>query len=288
MCGLKFKYGCIALILGFFSCVKTGSPDPVIPPPPDPPLTDGLVKSLTTYLAGARSKTVQQFSYDQNQLLTGMRSYTYDSLFDPYVDSMSVTLGSWQSGKPPVFYDVLYRYHWAPASGLSEHHLLFYDNQNRIIRDSIADGTNGNNSNTVVYTYDDVAGSVMGKNTVYLNGSPPTVQVNGTDSFLIESENITYHVRYESQVYDQESDVIYSTTPNPLYNEIFAKSVGIILTFQSFGNFRNKDMPGHALFIDPSFNALTFNYRWAMDAKGRVVSGIGEAGSQLYEYAYTY
>jgi hypothetical protein len=281
------KFGCMGLMLCVFSCVKTSNPDPVIPPPD--PSSDGPVKSMTTYLTAGRSKTVQFFSYDQYDLLMGIRTYTYDSLFDPYIDSMSVILGSWQTGRPPAYYDVLYQYHWAPAGGLSEHHLMFYDNQNRIVRDSIASGTNNNNSYTVAYNYDTSAFTVVGKNRVYIEGSPGTIQVNEADSFLIESENITYDLRSDPyNTFLQESDAMYSTNPNPLYNETFAKSVAIALTFHGYGNFRNKNLPSHALILDRNFNALTFNYRWTIDAKGRVISGFGEAGSQHDNYIFTY
>ncbi|HWK05171.1 MAG TPA: hypothetical protein VNS58_16135 [Puia sp.] len=232
---------------------------------------------------------MQVFSYDKQHQLAALHSYSYDtSTGSPFIDSFSVVFALTGSTTPPPSYDILYQYHWALPGGLLEHHELYYDNQNRVVRDSIAAGNNGTNLTSVHFYYDSI--NTVGQNLGYDTTLGNQVTVGETDTFQIQSDNIVYDLRYTQPGYFflHLYSYLYTTNVNPLYNQTFANSLGCVLVFHGFADFRSKNLPSEAVKTDGVLPGVGLNYSWTTDSIGRVIQGIAVYGSpqQIYSFKY--
>lgn len=166
----------IVLAVGLFAifpCTRTNNPPASPGTPPTPPVaTDSLLKSYTIYSPGARIRQVEVFTFDKNNQLATLHSYTYVSTlsWSPVIDSTLIVFAVTGTATPPPSYDILYFLSFSPPGGLVEHHQLYYDNQNRVIRDSIASGNNRTNNTSVHFAYDSIKELEADFRTVGVNG----------------------------------------------------------------------------------------------------------------------
>ena len=288
---LRYFYGIGLLLLFVSACTKS---DPNPPPPPDP----GIQGSYTVYNPGNHVKKVQYFEYDASNQLAAVHGYTYDTSdvsngVDGIVDSFTLRISLSGTTAPPPSYDIVYQFHYSEPGGTSEHHLLEYDGQNRVIRDSISDGTNNTNQTSYHIRYGP-DGNPWCDNLYWNSMVSDSAIVSSLDTLVIENENVGYrlfihYVNYDSWVYNYIS----SDYPNPLYSEPFAKSMALTLVIHNFSDFRSKNLPHRADIILQNYTPTTLIYTWTTDDKGRVVSGysrsgIGGTGPLVEMIYYTY
>jgi len=285
---MKYPFSLAFIAFLTFSCTRTNNS----PQGPSPSPADSLLKSYTIYSPGEHIRQVQLFSYDSHLQLASLHSYTYDtSIGDAYLDSISVVLSLTGTATPPPSYDILYQYHWAPPGGLLEHHVLFYDSQNRAVRDSIAAGNNQTNNTCVHFYYDAV--STVGQNLGYGPIDPNQVILGEKDSFQIASENIFDDVRYAPPGYGMihEYAYLYSSYVSPLYNQTLAGSLGCTLLFHGFSDFRSKNLPSESAKVDGVSSGIGLQYSWTTDSIGRVIHGVAVTGIdlnpvQIHDFTY--
>jgi hypothetical protein len=274
------------LALVFFSCTKTSSPNL------GPAIQDSLPNSFSLYLPQVHTKGVEMFSYQAQTQLVAINAYSYDtSGGTPAIDSFFVSFTLGTVGVPPSAYDEIYHFQGDPPAGESEHHVLVYDAQNRVIMDSITLSTTGNFA-VQHYLYDN-----NGNTTVqWLFGDPQTpgsYAISQIDSMFIQSENIMIDINYSfsdgtlNHLFTRN----YSSHNNPLYNPALANSLGCLLVFNNFFDFRSKNLPTQFTDQENSSPAVTINYLWSTDATGSVIKGVGTNatdGTILQVYNYTY
>jgi hypothetical protein len=270
----------------FFSCTKTSSPNL------GPAIQDSLPNTFSLYLPQHRTKAVEIFGYEAQTQLATINAYSYDtSSGSPVIDSFSVSFTLGTAGAPPSAYDEIYHFQGDPPAGESEHHMLVYDTQNRVIMDSITVSTIS--SFTVQhYLYDN-----NGNTTVqWLFGDPQTpgsYVINQIDTMYVQNENILTDINYT--VTDGTLNHLftrnYSAHINPLYNSALANSLGCLMVFNNLLDFRSKNLPTQ--YIDQEYGSptITINYLWSVDATGSVTKGVGTSAAdgsiqQIYNFTY--
>ncbi len=265
------------------SCSKTASNT-------GPPIQETNPNSFSIYFPRTHSKSVEAFGYNSMAQLETINIYGYDSSSgSPIIDSVIVSFNLTQGIYPPPAYNVRYHYQGDPLSGESNYHELFYDNQNRVTIDSVTiSGING--FPVQHYLYDN-----NGNTTVqWLTGYPQIPSnyiINEIDTMFIQNDNIITDINYTTttSTLNRLFTRSYSTHINPLYNKILANSLGCLMVFNNYFDFRSNYLP--AQFIDQGngIPTITINYLWTTDATGSVVSGVGtDAGNGLVREIYNY
>jgi hypothetical protein len=278
---------CMSLLaMSFFSCNKTNSPNPT------PSIQDSLPKTFSLYLPQKHAKAVEIFGYNTQTRLTTIHAYSYDSSAGtPVIDSFSVSFTLTSASEPPSAYDEIYHFQGDPPSGESEHHALFYDNQMRVTIDSITVST-ANNFAVQHYQYDN-----NGNTTVqWLFGDPQTpgsYTVSQIDTMLIQNENILTDINYTTSdgTLNHLFTRSYSAHINPFYNAALANSLGCLMVFNNFFDYRSKNLPTQYTDQEEGIPTVTLDYLWTTDATGSVVKGVGTDaadGSVQQIYTYTY
>jgi hypothetical protein len=274
---------CLGLIILFFSSCTKSDTTTNTTPPPAPPVVPGPQGSYSLYEPGIHVKQVQYFEYNASNQLAVVRSITHDSSSPSYgaagvTDSFSITLNLTGTTAPPSSYDIVYQYHYLPPGGTNEHHELEYDAQNRVIRDSISDGTNMTNPSAIHFRYG-AGGNPYCEHFNWGAYIYDTGIVVSTDTLQIDSENISYWMNIRNtDGYYLENDYTPSEYSNPLYNDLFAKGMGLALVVQHFSDFRSKNLPHLILQFPWHSNPVDFLYTWNTDSTGRVVSGYSRSG----------
>jgi hypothetical protein len=272
------------LMISFFSCTKTSTPNL------GPALQDSLPNSFSIYLPQIHSKSVEIFGYNSQAQLVTLNAYSYDSSgATPVIDSFFVSFTFNQAINPPSAYDEAYHYQGDPPAGESEHHELLYDVQNRVTADSIT-VSSVNNYAVQHYQYDNNGNTSI----EWLFGFPQTpgsYVVNQIDTIFVQNESIMTDINYNMPggVFNRLFTRSYSTHVNPLYNTALANSLGCLMVFNNFFDFRSKYLPTQFSDQENSGPVITINYLWAVDATGRVISGVGaDATSGLTQQIYTF
>jgi len=274
------------LAIAFFSCNKTNSPNPM------PTIQDSLPKSFSIYLPQLHSKAVEMFGYDAQAQLATIHAYSYDSSSGtPVIDSFFVSFTLTASINPPSAYDEIYHYSGDAPAGESEHHALFYDATNRVTIDSITAATTGSFA-VQHYLYDN-----NGNTTIqWLFGDPQTpgsYVINQIDTMFIQNESILTDINYTATdgTLNHLFTRSYSAHVNPLYNAALANSLGCLMVFNNFFDFRSKYLPSQFVDQEEGSPGVTINYLWTTDATGSIVKGTGtDAGNgstqQIYSFTY--
>jgi hypothetical protein len=273
------------ITMAFFSCTKTT-------PNLGPPIQETNPNSFSIYLPQVHTKGVEIFGYNTKAQLATINLYSYDtSSGTPVIDSFIVSFTLTQAINPPSAYDEVYHYQNDPPAGESEHHELFYDMQNRITIDSIT-ASSMNGFAVQHYLYDNTGNTTV----QWLFGDPQTpgsYTINQIDTMFIQNENIMTDINYS--VTDGTLNHLftrsYSTHINPLYNTSLANSLGCLMVFNNFFDFRSNYLPTHFIDQENGSPTVTINYLWTTDATGSVVSGVGtDAGNgsvrQIYNFSY--
>jgi hypothetical protein len=276
----------MVIIVAVSSCNKNNSA------PSEPSVQDSLPKIFSVYLPPVHTKIVEMFTWDKQSRLASIQAYSYDSSGgSPVLDSFLVSFTLTTNNQPPASYDEIFHLQGDAAAGESEHHLLSYDPQSRVIIDSISAATS-NNFSSQHFQYD-----AQGNTTIqWLFGDPQTpgsYSVNQIDTMNIQNESIVTDVNYT--VPDGTLNHLfkrsYSTHINPMYNTALANSLGCLMVFNNFMDFRSKYLPSKFTDQENSNPAITSNYLWTTDATGSVVKGVGSdaSGSTVLEiYSFVY
>jgi hypothetical protein len=274
------------LASAFFSCNKTNSPNPI------PSIQDSLPKSFSLYLPQLHSKAVEMFGYDAQTQLATIHAYSYDSSGGaPVIDSFFISFILTAVINPPSAYDEVYHYQGDAPAGESEHHTLFYDAQNRVTIDSITAATTSSFA-VQHYLYDN-----NGNTTIqWLFGDPQTpgsYAINQIDTMFVQNESILTDINYTvpGGTLNHLFTRSYSAHVNPLYNTTLANSLGCLMVFNNFFDFRSKYLPTQFIDQENGSSTVTINYLWMTDATGSVVKGTGtDAGNgspqQIYSFTY--
>jgi hypothetical protein len=275
----------ISLVL-FFSCSKSGNTNNS---------NSSLLVSVTEYQsAPVTTKTVRNFSYDQNQQIGAVYTHTYDtSGGQAYLDSSLITYPSSSATTPPASYDIV----WivgttTPASGATEHHLLYYDGQERIIKDSTSSKTNISNANPNLFTtYFVYNNSTIVAQSLYPDpNNPGSGLMNALDTFSLFNSNLVNSIQYNVAVGDttiyRTDTYLFSTSKNPLYESTLANRLGAALRFNNIGDFISPYLMSQWTTNMGGNSQFTRNYNWVTDSLGRVVQGFGtdKVSGQVTDY----
>ncbi len=275
----------LILTITFLSCSKTASNT-------GPPIQETNPNSFSIYLPQTHSKTVEVFGYNSKAQLETINIYGYDSSSgSPIIDSIIVSFNSTQGIYPPPGYNVRYHYLGDPLNGESNYHELFYDAQTRVTIDSVT--ISGINGFPVQHYLYDNSGNTTVQWLIGYPQIPSNYIINETDTMFIQNDNIITDINYATttSTLNRLFTRSYSTHINPLYNKTLANSLGCLMVFNNYFDFRSNYLP--AQFVDQGngIPTITINYLWTTDATGSVVSGVGtDAGNgsvrEIYNYSY--
>jgi hypothetical protein len=272
---MKHLYLILLSLPLYFSCNKSGSTNNS---------NSSLLVSVTEYQPGAIStKTVRNFSYDQNQQLGAVHTHTYDtSGAQVYLDSSLITYPSSSATTPPASYDIVWMIGTTiPASGATEHHLLYYDTQDRIVKDSITSKTNISNTSPNLFTTKFIyTNSTIIAQLVYPDPNNPGFSLmNALDTFTLLNgsliNNAQYTVAPGDTILISNDAYLFSTFKNPLYEASLSNRLGAVLRFNNIGDFISPYLMRQWTSKMGTSIPATRNYDWVTDSIGRVVQGFG-------------
>jgi len=253
---MKYLFYVLIVATCLFSCSKSTP----TPPPVTPPEQDSLLNSYSVYYPQGRVKFIQHFFYDSVRQLAGIRAYKYDSSVSlPKTDSFYVIITTSSLSVPPVSYDFI---NFNPS--ITEHHLLLYDNQNRMTLDSMV-STTGPDHYDLHASYDGYGNSIF----EWFNSNV----MNQIDTMYITNENISNEIIYDHDNFYWWRLTTPGTRNSPLYKEQFAKSLGCLLYVKGLGDYRSKNLPSQMQDTVVGYGARNYHYAWTTDVAGRVVEG---------------
>jgi hypothetical protein len=234
--------------------------------------------SIKSYSPGYKS--VDSFGYDAGNRLTSFVQSIFDStqggapvsgytaMIFSYTNSNSIV---------PAFYTANY------SDGTSEVHQLYYDNQNRIIKDT----TSAVGSGYVVTYYSYPNNNIA--STVLFDGTYDDTQV---DTMYLSNGNITNTSIYYPQTPDSAyATLSFSSYTNPGYHSAIATTIGPLLNIFSIDAFGGIDFVSQKTaistsVIDDGSPAMGVTYTITPDSKGRVgqLTIPGVSGESIYSY----
>ena len=249
---------------------SSSSPDPN----PAPDITDS-VTSRTIYTPGNPTLNKDSFRFDATNRIF---SISFESLNgtspDQIIDSgsfyFSFSSAAWQpSGYSLIALKSIY------TEDVTEIHQLSYDNENRLILDSmISSSATGQVPKGAHYYYSDNLVVIQ----TYLQGD---ADYTHRDSIISVDGNFSYFSEYylsgtewyRSYSYDMTINKNYK---NPYFSANLCKSLGAFLLYTCGVDFLSKNLTNSASL--PPFT-------WSTDSKNRVISGSATDGSYI---KYTY
>jgi hypothetical protein len=282
---MKYVHLLLFSLILFFSCSKSGNSNNS---------NGSLLVSVTEYqTAPVITKTVRNFTYDQNQELGAVHTHTYDTIGgQAFLDTSLITYPSSSATTPPSSYDIT----WVmgsvnPVQGATEHHLLYYDGQSRIVKDSISSKTNISNSPNLYTTNFIYANSNIIAQYLYQNPNGPDINsMMALDTFTIASGNLGNTTQYNVQPGDtsfyRSDTYMYLTSKNPLYESTLANRLGAALRFNNIGDFISPYLMSQWTMNMGGNNQFARSYTWASDSLGRVLQGFGtdNISAQVTDY----
>lgn len=280
------------LLLNFFymvfllSCTK--STDTNNPQQPDS--TQGKrVVSVTEDLVSYGTQSIySQFSYDQNNKLASMLTRI---AVNPGLDTFLMTFNFSGANNLPASYDYTW-YRVTNSTNAVEHHVLLYDDQERLSLDSMEYGTTTSGSEVYLinrkYSYSTT--SVVAQS--YTNNYETIPRIYGPSVLSVDSMYLSNGNMIQDVIYYLGGDTpaVYSNhyyTPtdykNPLYQKDISTSLGMLLCHNSGSDYFLGD------FLSPNFsspwgttnNLYTVSY--ATDSTGNITKASQEdiAGGYL-------
>jgi hypothetical protein len=243
----------ILILTLFYACTKSG--DPV-----KPPLVI-LPTASTYYYANNHLISYRNFSFDSSQHLVSVYLRQNDTI-DVSTGLFLVDSGTYyfnlnpSTNLPDGYYSV-YKKSYTGAQTNIETHLMYYNSQNQLIKDSGLLNLAGQNPNppTSYFTY---SGNTIICNS-YLGGSPFL-----TDTLIMSNGNLIYFHK-ETFVYTPT----YSTAANPFYTPELSNSLGAFLMIEGIGEFISKNLPDD--------NGFT----WVTGNNGMISSGSSPNGDYV-------
>jgi hypothetical protein len=291
MRGLYF----VLLAIIFSACQKPAvstlppDPPPAITPIPTPAQAFKIVTSVTINNLANHLFTIDSFDYDIDKRMAAFHSWNYDSSQTPaFTDSTSIQFYFQTNDSVPYQYTIVTK---KPRDNFysAETHQLFYDQQRRIIRDTLLNPVN-NISAVNTYSYVDPGfvynifqtGKALG-NKMEMIETDTTVIYNGNiikdNAYLLQYNPFVSHAYF----------YIYSSSnyENPFYLESTATTIGPLLDNLLSTDFTSKNLIAMFQQIDPITNYKnTINYTWATDSSGKVVRGSYGLGNFIYRFHY--
>ena len=249
-------YLSIALIF-LYSCKKSNSGSGT-------PSSEYYLSSTVVSVLGERF--VDSFYYDTLHRINTFIQSMYDTptVGSPYVSTWSVQFIYQGSNTWPSTYNFYPLYHRYGGS-----HLLSYDADDRMIKDTCLNGTGVAN----YFSYPNNSIVITG-----VNGGPPSTSFANT--FFISNGNVSCVAPYAPPIPPDSLGVLnltYSSVANPAFHPLISNSIGPLLTQLSLGsggipdfiskNALQEDNPPVAL----SQLNLSNNYALDTDNKGRLV-----------------
>jgi hypothetical protein len=212
-----------------------------------------------------------------------MRDCRYDTSAGPsnlFIDTGSYYFTIDPSTNLPSSYLSIYNKTGYPSPA-HEPHLLFYDNQNRIIRDTILSDP-GNPNDTVAYNY-----AYSGANIVctrysrdIFNPANLTYEwgLTFTDTMIVNNGNLIRQTVNSLLGTAWSQDYFYGVNnytayANPLYNPHLSQSLGVIFRNANVMDCLSRNLPADGIV------------NWTKDANGRVVTTLAADGT-VTSYKY--
>jgi hypothetical protein len=263
----------IGIISLLFSCKKSSTSTDNIPA--------NLVTSVTRTNPTDHYVEKDTLLYDVNQNLVQLSYIEYDSApGSVYLDTGSYYFTINPATNLPTSYTYNYFEGGYADSAFTETDNLFFDNQGRLIDDTLlSEGTAAFDSTATYYTYsaNTIVVTQYGVG-VYSPNQASDWGYDYTDSLLLDNGNLVHQASYtlsNGTWYPDDLTNVnsYSTYPNPLYNQRLSLSLGAFFLDQYEFDCLSKDLPADGIV------------KWITDANGRVVSAIGTDGSTT---TYTY
>jgi hypothetical protein len=279
---MKFLVSVLLCVLICSSCKKSAGTNG------QPLAQDSLLSSLTDYFPLEHSGSLATYSYNQNRQLAKLSIYGHDTsggtiLVDSTIQTFAVT----SSSTPPPAYDVTwFKDDFNSPTQATEHHICLYDNQKRIIMDSISISTDGGLSNQI-FTYNN--GNIITDWLFPDQYTPGFYSISQIDTMFLTTANMTSNIDYSAgygfdsignyviiQVDSNELNTYsYGTLANPLYQPALSNSLGATLRFNNEGDFISKNLPGKWTTYTITGPPTTLSYTWTTDAAGKVIRGVG-------------
>ena len=252
-------------------------------------------EAATSYVSTAISTSplqqiIDSFSYDSSHRLSSYTITVYDTTtsYPQYTQYHSQILKFIYNGSNtyPSYYN---EYDTALGNTDGDYHLLSYDAQDRITKDTSLSGS----GYVAYYSYpnNNLASTVLWEG---------TLQDNMMDTLYIANGNMGTEVVYDAQIPGQpdvqQGDInfSYASTANPCYHETIANSIGQLLFTASvngsgdFVDFNSKDAYVGASGTQASGPIVAFKYTLSNDSKGRLShvtgSAAGATGTIVYNY----
>ncbi len=260
----------------FFSCKKDS-------PTNSNNSTVTQIAALRVYNAADHILGLDSLIYNSNGNLVGYKSWTIDSTNGPVITDSASYSFTWTTGTAgPVSYTLTSLVNGRPAVPM-ETHQLAYDNQNRIIKDSLM---SGGDSLRVAAHYGYI-GNLITIDLFSYNGNYIEYE---KDSLTLTGSNISKfsnHWDLSSTMFTNYEQYTYGNSPNPLYNKDLANALGPLLFEVLRGDFISTQLVTGINAADVSDGSTyTENYSWTLDSKGRVVAGHDNTNQFIYSFIY--
>ena len=257
----------------FSACNKSVNP-PQVPPAVNRIWVDSMVQSINFPLG-----YFTMFSYDSTGNIARIQTHNY---YQPGGVVQDTSLRIFNLSGPsnlPTSYDYAWFTAWNPTDA-KEHHVLLYDDLNRVILDSMEYGTSTNLGGGPLLDLGNVRYMYFPDFIVvqfYVNNPGPTPPIGQTvgsiDTIFISNGNVTENVQWyvAGGVPTSYSRKMYNYTKyaNPLFQKDLAKSMGAFLLFNNVGDFISTNYmnpfvptsPGNpfSYYIDSSNNLTGVN-----------------------------
>jgi len=229
---------------------------------------------------------VDSFLYDNNGNLVQFIEWQLDSTQSPIIrDSLVYTFRyPGNSNIPSSYSRLFFRF---PTLSDTQYDSLIYDNQSRIIKDTLLNPTRITGLCVDDYLY--AGNTTLVKQYAYQSSNTPPYHYNvSTDSMVINNGNLSTNTTYWGNyavdssgntillnpISSRNSSYTYSSFANPLYNPQRASSLGPLLQCNEIGDFisQNLILQGSDLqYAGATPNTFTFN--WTGGPSGKTIQG---------------
>ena len=273
---LSLNFFCLIFLL---SCTKSTNNNN--PQQTDSTQSKRVISVTENHVSYFANSMYTQFSYDQNtQIASMLTRVSVSQGLDTFLMSFSPS----GANTPPAFYD----YTWYRATNSSdavEHHVLVYDDQKRLILDSMEYGTSTNGSEVYLintkYSYD--AGYIAAE--YYTNNYETLPRIYGPSTLSVDTMYLTNGNLTQDIIYYLGGDTpaVYSNTyftsttyKNPLYQKDISGSLGMLLCHNSGLDYFFGD------FVSPNYSS-----RWGVTNNLYTVSYVTDSTGNLTKTSQT-
>lgn len=254
---------CTVIVLFTFSCKKSN------PGKPSANKSTDTVSYVSSVIAiSEQSRNIDSFRYDTAHRLDSFMMFTYDTTAgNPQFNNITLRFIYNGSNNYPSYY---YQYDSAYGNTGGDYHVLSYDAQNRITKDTSLSGS----GYVAWYSYpnNNLAATVLWEG---------TLQDNWMDTLYMANGNIGSEVIYDApipgqpDVLEATAHIAYDSVANPCYHAATANTIGHLLFIASYSvntsfvDFNSKYAYDDFLDIQPGLT-VAISYTLTRDSKGRL------------------